>query len=34
MDNKNIKYAYFAGGCFWGIEYHFEKLDSVKDAVN
>ena len=26
--------AYFAGGCFWGVEYHFEKLDGVKDVVS
>jgi peptide methionine sulfoxide reductase msrA/msrB len=23
------KKAYFAGGCFWGMEYHFEKVDGV-----
>lgn len=21
--------AYFAGGCFWGVEYHFQNLDGV-----
>lgn len=21
--------AYFAGGCFWGVEYHFQKLEGV-----
>jgi peptide methionine sulfoxide reductase msrA/msrB len=28
----NSKKAYFAGGCFWGVEYHFEKLDGVISA--
>lgn len=27
-----IKKAYFAGGCFWGVEYHFDKLDGVISA--
>ena len=31
---KNEKIAYFAGGCFWGVEYHFEKLKGVKDAMS
>ncbi|MBU1927442.1 bifunctional methionine sulfoxide reductase B/A protein, partial [bacterium] len=26
---SKYKKAYFAGGCFWGIEYHFEKIDGV-----
>ena len=30
----NMKSAYFAGGCFWGVEYFFEKLDGVKAAVS
>jgi len=29
---ENLKNAYFAGGCFWGVEYHFEKLHGVKSA--
>lgn len=26
---KNVRKAYFAGGCFWGVEYHFQNLDGV-----
>ena len=29
---QGTKKAYFAGGCFWGVEYHFEKLDGVIEA--
>ena len=31
---EKIKKAYFAGGCFWGVEYHFEKLDGVESVVS
>ena len=24
--------AYYAGGCFWGVEYHLEKLRGVKEV--
>ena len=30
----NIKSTYFAGGCFWGVEYYFEHLDGVSAAVS
>ena len=29
-----IKKAYFAGGCFWGVEFFFEKLDGVISAIS
>ena len=32
--SKNIKSAYFAGGCFWGVEYYFEHLEGVESAIS
>ena len=32
--NENIAKAYFAGGCFWGVEYYLEKLDGVKEVIS
>ncbi|MBU1667555.1 bifunctional methionine sulfoxide reductase B/A protein [bacterium] len=29
-----IQKAYFAGGCFWGVEYHLEQLDGVKEVTS
>ncbi|HEY9190097.1 MAG TPA: bifunctional methionine sulfoxide reductase B/A protein [Sulfurovum sp.] len=26
--------AFFAGGCFWGVEYHLEKIDGVKEVTS
>lgn len=34
MDNKNIKKAYYAAGCFWGVEYFFEKYKGVISAIS
>jgi peptide methionine sulfoxide reductase msrA/msrB len=31
--NQSISKAYFAGGCFWGVEYFFEKQEGVTDAI-
>jgi len=30
--DNSMSYAYFAGGCFWGVEYFLEKLDGVKEV--
>lgn len=30
----NIKKAYFAGGCFWGVEYHLESIEGVKEVTS
>ena len=34
MNNENIKKAYFAAGCVWGVEYHFEKIKGVISAIS
>jgi len=34
QEGTGMKKAYFAGGCFWVVEYHLEKLDGVKDVVS
>ncbi|MFT7859464.1 MAG: bifunctional methionine sulfoxide reductase B/A protein [Sulfurimonas sp.] len=31
---NNIKKAYFAGGCFWGVEYYLEQQKGVLDVVS
>ena len=32
IKKNNTKKAYFAGGCFWGVEYYLESLDGVTDV--
>jgi len=29
-----LKKAYFAGGCFWGVEYYLEKIEGVKEVTS
>lgn len=31
---EGLSYAYFAGGCFWGVEYFLQKLDGVKEVIS
>ena len=31
---KNIKEAYFAGGCFWCMEEFFEKVEGVEEVIS
>jgi peptide methionine sulfoxide reductase msrA/msrB len=32
--NMTLAKAYFAGGCFWGVEYYLEKLEGVKEVTS
>lgn len=34
QDGTDTKTAYFAGGCFWGVEYHMEKKEGVKEVIS
>jgi len=32
--NNTIQSAYFAGGCFWGVEYFFQKIKGVTQVTS
>ena len=32
--NASLKKAYFAGGCFWGVEYYMEQIPGVKEVTS
>ena len=34
IKNKNVKKAYFAGGCFWCMEESFDKVDGVIKSIS
>lgn len=34
IKDENLSYAYFAGGCFWGVEYYLQKLGGVKEVTS
>lgn len=34
MEQKKLKKAYYAGGCFWGVEYLMEQKDGVDEVVS
>ncbi len=34
VPSVSLKEAYFGAGCFWGVEYYFEKLKGVTDVVS
>ena len=34
IKSDSLSYAYFAGGCFWGVEYYLEKLNGVKEVTS
>ncbi len=33
-DSNTTETIYFAGGCFWGVEEYFQRIDGVMDAVS
>ena len=33
-EGSGLKKAYFAGGCFWGVEYYLEQIEGVKEVTS
>ena len=33
-DGPSMQTAYFAGGCFWGLERYFQNVDGVTDTTS
>jgi len=34
IKEHKLSRAYFAGGCFWGVEYYLEKIEGVKEVIS
>ncbi len=34
IEQKNLDTVYFAGGCFWGVEEYFSRIEGVYDAAS
>lgn len=34
IEGSGLKKAYFAGGCFWGVEYYLEQIEGVKEVTS
>ncbi len=34
LDDKNLDTIYLAGGCFWGLEEYFQRIDGVVDVTS
>ncbi len=32
--DPNMAKAYFAGGCFWGVEYYMQQIEGVKEVIS
>lgn len=34
VNKENLRDMYLAGGCFWGLEEYFSRVDGVADVVS